>query len=270
MEKELGKLIVLWNPIKDSMGATTTAIALATICSNIGHKKTLVTSMSNDSKLELYVTNDRKIKYSLDNLQVLQDKLTIDDIVNHATPLNNDLDIIGGFRVYDNNSLERSSLCGHFIDAALKKYDFVIIDLSNSDIDKSLLQKADITFSLLPFEEESLESIMRNDYYSYITSSKNISIFNNLPLGVETEFESILPHFGIEKYAYLPTNKFIYFHVGFEHKLYSFITDNIVRTKQIYIQQLIAIYEMLKYELNIKDTTRVSKFSNIFSRISAM
>lgn len=264
-----GKLITVWNPVEHKMGATTTAIGIATALSWMAYKKTLLTSIVPDGKLELYLSENAKLKYSLDHLKIFQDKVSLKEIQLHTTAINNKLDVIGGYRLDKDLVDNNENFTMTFIDEALKEYDYLVIDLSNKS-SKKILEKSDLVLALVPFEIETLKELYKGEFREFIKEDKVIQIFNKLPLGLETELESVLTQYGVREYRFLPVNKYVHYTTAISYTFYDFLVENLNKTKQIYMEELgdLAVYLMTKVgEFEEIDTK--SKISRFFKRKSS-
>lgn len=255
-----GKLIIIWNPIQSNMGATTVSIGLASALAWFTLKDTLLTSISGDESLELYIKEDVKIKYTLDNLKIFQDGITSKDIKLHSTELCNKLDVIGGYKL--DKGLIDSSQDFHikFIEEALKEYEYLVLDISNT-FSEEILERADLVFAMVPFDPRILERLYEGHLSSWMLCDKVTSVFNKLPLGLEVELKSILNRYDVKNYAYLPVNKYIHYHSTISNNLYEFIRENLNKTKQIYVQELMQLYEE-----TLQKTSQEFKLASIWNK----
>lgn len=264
-----GKLITVWNPIDAKMGATTTAIGIATALSWWAYKKTLLTSIVPDGKLELYLSENVKLKYTLDHLKIFQDKVSLNEIQLHTTAINNKLDAIGGYHLDKDLVENNQNFTMTFIEETLKEYDYLVIDVSNK-VSEKILEKSDLVLALVPFELVTLKALYKSEIGGFMKQDKVIPIFNKLPLGLESEIEPILAECGIREYRFLPINKYVHYSAAISYTFYDFLVENLNKTKQIYMEELgdLTAYIMTKVG-DIEEMDARSKIARFFKRKSS-
>lgn len=234
----MGKAIAIYNPILNSVGSTTTSISLSGIFSWYALKKTLILDLTESADLEKHI--NISTKYTLDFLRSYDEKLDCEVIQMHSTSLNHKLDIIGGYTLDKSIIGDVKNFEILLIEEAKKKYDYVIVDLSNTYKDY-ILEKADYILPILPFDAIQLDRLEKREF-----KGKEICIFSRIAEELEEEIQGIALQYKIDNYVWLPLDADIQYYSGISKNLYKYIEENI-NSRNTYMDQVKEInYEILK------------------------
>lgn len=264
----MGKLIVIWNPITNRTGCTTVSISVATALSwwANSNKKTLLINCSNTGRMEDYMNID--VKYTLDYLNVLKDDITPENVGMIATPINDKLDIIGGMSIDENIRNSSNELILDYIDKSLKRYDCVILDMSNH-FDTKILEKADILIPVIYLDKFSVNRFASNNHQSqYINNSlKTITVISNIHERLKNEI-TLLNNL-VNNPHILISDVNIYYRTSIEPSLYAYLVENLNSKNDPYIESLLDLtFEILKIMDNALDMNQYedqgSRFKKLF------
>lgn len=234
-----GQLIVVWNPICNRAGASSLTLNIGTVLSWIAFRKVHISNLSCDSAIETYFKDDMKINYTLDNLKILRESIDSNSVKMYSTAINDKLNIIGGYQIEKGliEGVENFSL--RYLDEALELNDYVIVDLSNQR-EYKILEKADTIISVMPMDKILLEKAQKTKEWEYVLSEKSITVFNNLPIGIEDEIAELARKYNLTTTCHFPSDPNIQYYTSLKNNLYSYVVEELKKRKikDLYINQL--------------------------------
>lgn len=263
-----GTSITLWNPFVNRTGCTTISIALGIALSWYGHKRTFLTNLAQDKKLEQYVGNDINIRYTLDELKARGEDISFEDMQILSTKINDKLNCIGNYLLSSNIESQDDFFIKNCMDIWKENYDFTLTDLSNKTND-TVIENTDILLILAPFDKKFLDKMHEDSILSsYMKQPNTIIVFNNVFSSLSKEVDKVANEYGIENYICISSDVNVFYYSTIEHSLYTYITDNFNKKDPFISSILDLAFEILKISDKTLDIKNESFFSKLFKKSS--
>lgn len=185
-----GKLITVWNPIREAEGCSTIASSLGIILKlKSGQRVLIVNAVNTMVRIENFVEEDIHTKYSLDNLKGLNDEIEGKDISAFSTKISEGLHLLSGPEVAGELPKE---FIGAFINQSKLMFDYVIVDVGDTwrDHNEEFLTVSDLSISVIKPSEIHLRQLRSPSFKKaakLIQEEKNIVIFNQCHQEFENE-----------------------------------------------------------------------------------
>lgn len=247
MRETMGKFITVFNAGKHGAGSTTIANALGIALEYYTGKKVLLVNKSGYwSSMEKFIENNIQVQYTIDNLKVFNSSITAKIIETYATMINENLYMIAGSSINDENDKLDNEFEENFCDECMKAYDIVIADLPSrvKETNIQCLNKADLIIAVTKYNEIDLDDIYTKPDYvqskEILLSDKTYTVINYMDRDwdIPKEISRL-------KKQYSFKNAYGFVHDGSiinacckQRQMYSFLRDELDKEKYIFPQQM--------------------------------
>lgn len=251
-----GKLITVWNPIRDGEGCSTIASSLGIILRlKSGQKVLIVNAVNTMVRIEGFLEADIHTKYSLDNIKGLSDEVEGKDISAFSTQIIEGLHLLSGPEVTGELPAE---FIKEFITQSKSIFDYVVVDVGDTwnAHNEEFLIEADLNISVMKPSEIQLKCLKHPSFKKaneFLRADKNMIIFNQC----HPEFENATMELAA-RWDITPINinysPWIYKKCNLDRTLYSSIYNAIDKGKKnFYIDSIegMAMNIVKKFDLEL-------------------